>query len=119
MAGLLFIVLVALVSLLGPFIRPDSTVDANDQSLVLSRMKPGTAIQEIRIKNNTPEVSFWEEWKNGGKPKNYTSIAIDSLSESSDSLSYWMTGNTSYEGIRISKQAVSYTHLTLPTKRIV
>jgi peptide/nickel transport system permease protein len=104
MAGLLFIVLVALVSLLGPFIRPDSTVDANDQSLVLSRLKPGTSVQEIRIKNNTPEISFWKEWKNGGKAKSYTSIPIDRIAESGDSLSYWMKGALNPDGIGISKQ---------------
>ncbi len=104
MAGLLFIVLVALVSLLGPFIRPDSTVDANDQSLVLSRFKPGTSVQEIRIKNDNPEISFWKEWMHGGKAKSYTSIPIDSIAESSDSLSYWMTGALNRDGTRISKQ---------------
>jgi peptide/nickel transport system permease protein len=103
MAGLLFIILVALVSLLGPFIRPDSTVDANDQSLALSRLKPGSSIQEIRISNNTPEVSLWTEWKNGGKPKNFTSIAVDSIAESGDSLMYWMKGNMYSKGVRISK----------------
>jgi len=103
MAGLLFIILVALVSLLGPFIRPDSTVDANDQSLVLSRLKPGSSIQEIRISNNTPEVSLWTEWKNGGKPKNFRSIAVDSIAESGDSLMYWMKGNINSKCVRISK----------------
>jgi peptide/nickel transport system permease protein len=104
MAGLLFIALVALVSLLGPFIRPDSTVDANDQSLVLSRLKPGTSVREIRIKNDNPEISFWKEWMNGGKAKSYTSIPINGIAESSDSISYWMTGALNPDGTRISKQ---------------
>ncbi len=104
MVGLLFIALVALVSLLGPFIRPDSTVDANDQSLVLSRIKPGTSVQEIRIKNDNPEISFWKEWMKGGKSKSYTSIPIDSIAESSYSISYWMTGALNPDGTRISKQ---------------
>lgn len=104
MAGLLFIAFVALVSLLGPFIRPDSTVDANDQSLVLSRLKPGTTIQEIRINFSTPEVSFWSEWKNGGKPNNYRSIAIESITDQGDSLLYRMKGNENSKAISISKQ---------------
>jgi peptide/nickel transport system permease protein len=104
MAGLFFIALVALVSLLGPFIRPDSTVNANDQSLVLSRLKPGTCVQEIRIKNDNPEINFWKEWMNGGKAKSYTSIPIDSIAESGDSLFYWMKGAQNPDGIGISKQ---------------
>ena len=71
MAGLLFIVLIALISALGPFIRPDSTPNANDQSLVLSRLKPGSSATEIRIQNNTPEVSIWRVWLDGGKAKNH------------------------------------------------
>jgi peptide/nickel transport system permease protein len=106
MAGLLFIALVALVSLLGPFIRPDSTVDANDQSLALSRLKPGTSIREIRISNDIPAVNYWEEWIHGGKPKNHTSIAIDSIAESTDSLTYWMRGDAGSKGIHISKHVL-------------
>jgi peptide/nickel transport system permease protein len=104
MAGLLFIVLVGLVSLLGPFIRPDSSVDANDQSLVLSRLKPRTSIQEIRVNSTTPSISFWEEWKNGGKPKSFTSIPVDRVTETQDSLFYWLKGSSSAEGLAISKQ---------------
>ncbi len=104
MAGLLFIALVALVSLLGPFIRPDSTVDTNDQSLALSRLKPGTTIQEIRINNRTPEQSFWTEWKNGGRTNNYSSIPVESLTDAGDSLHYRMIGNEHLADISISKQ---------------
>ena len=104
MAGLLFIALVALVSLLGPFIRPDSTVDANDQSLVLSRLKPGTTIQEIRINNKTPDVSFWKEWKNGGKANNFSSIPIESITDTGDSLHYRTRGTENLQDISISKQ---------------
>jgi len=102
MGGLMFILLVALVSLLGPFIRPDSTVNANDQSLVLSRLKPGTTVQEIRIPNKSTDVSLWEEWKNGGKPKNHTSIAVDSIKIEGDSLTYWLIGNNNAGALRIS-----------------
>jgi len=106
MAGLFFIVLVALVSILGPFIRPDSTVNANDQSLVLSRLKPGTTVAEIRINTDSPGVSLWEEWKNGGKPNSYTSVAIDSLTDRGDSLTYWAKGSLNPGGERIAKQAL-------------
>ena len=108
-AGLLFIALVALVSALGPFIRPDSTPDANDQSLALSRLKPGSGVTEIRIKNNTPEVGIWSEWLEGGKAKNHVAIAVDSISCSADSITYWMkeqlqTNGTTLANTELFKQ---------------
>jgi peptide/nickel transport system permease protein len=102
MAGLLFIVLIALVSALGPFIRPDATPDANDQSLVLSRLKPGSSVTEIRIHTNTPEVSFWREWLDGGKAKNHLAIPVDSISCSTDSITYWMKEQANSSGAVIA-----------------
>jgi peptide/nickel transport system permease protein len=102
MAGLLFIVLIALISALGPFIRPDSTPNANDQSLVLSRLKPGSSATEIRIQNNTPEVSIWREWLDGGKAKNHLAIPVDSISCSTDSITYWMKEQANSSGVVIA-----------------
>ena len=102
MAGLLLIALIALVSALGPFIRPDATPDANDQSLVLSRLKPGSSVTEIRIKNNTPEVGIWREWLDGGKAKNHLAIPVDSISCNTDSITYWMKEQANNKGVTIA-----------------
>lgn len=69
MAGLLFIALVALISFCGPFIRPDATVNANDQNLVLSSRKPGFTAQTLHLKANENSTSFLETWMNGGTKK--------------------------------------------------
>ncbi len=69
MAGLIFILLIALVSFCGPFIRPDATVNANDQNLVLSSKKPGFTVQTLHLKLNDEHPSFWETWVNGGTKK--------------------------------------------------
>jgi len=97
MGGLFFIVLIMLVSFAGPFIRPDSTVDANDQSLAMSRLKPGSSVKEIRIKNNVPEVGVWRMWLDGGKPNTHNSIAVDSVWVQGSDLNFLRTGNANLE----------------------
>jgi peptide/nickel transport system permease protein len=79
MGGLLFIALILLVSALGPFIRPDSTVNANNQALELSRQKPGFEVNELRIASAADSPSLWNVWIDGGRPNNYTSVYVDSV----------------------------------------
>ncbi len=82
MAGLVFIGLVALVALLGPIIRPDKTVNANDQNVLLSSRKPGFEVTTLRENiERYNEVSTWQGWLNGGWPKQYNEIAVSSVSE--------------------------------------
>jgi len=99
MAGLLFIVALALISLLGPFIRPDATVDANDQALTISRLKPGSTIKEIRIQNDQSPTNGWRQWLDGGKAKPYNSVPIDRVTTAIEETTYWPVGNTSAAGI--------------------
>ncbi|MFM7725118.1 MAG: ABC transporter permease, partial [Flavobacteriales bacterium] len=103
MTGLLFIVLLVFVSALGPFIRPDSTIDANDQMLSISRLKPGSTVREIHIKRDTQETSLWQMWIDGGKPNNYSAIPIDSVAVSLETITYWSVGDVNPEGKFISK----------------
>ncbi len=87
MSGMIFILIVLLVALLGPFIRPDGTVNANDQHLSLSRLKPGTTVQTIRIqKSDIEPAGILQNWMNGGAPLNYTEVAISDFQQKNDSL---------------------------------
>lgn len=58
MAGLVFILLMAVVAVAGPLIRPDHTPDANDQQPALARQKPGFEVQVVRV----PEGEGGFEW---------------------------------------------------------
>jgi len=78
MGGLAFITLILFVSIIGPFIRPDSTVNANNQALELSRQKPGFEVSEIRIATKAESPGFVQTWIDGGRPDNYTGICVDS-----------------------------------------
>jgi peptide/nickel transport system permease protein len=106
MIGLGFIAILVLISALGPFIRPDSTIDANDQMLAISRLKPGSSIREIRIKRDVPETSLWQMWLDGGKLKEYTSIPIDSTIADEQSILYWPVGDIHSEGKTVNKDAI-------------
>jgi len=85
MSGLAFILLVTLVSFLGFMIRPDKTVNANNQNLLLSRQKPGFTINTIRFAETQTEHSFFRNWLNGGRPNDYREIAIESFKTQGDS----------------------------------
>ena len=50
MSGLIFIVLMVLVSVFGSFIRLDKTEDANDQKLSLALSKPGFSVNFVSKK---------------------------------------------------------------------
>lgn len=60
MAGLVFIFLMTLVSVLGSSIRPDQSPDANHQVLPIARQKPGTKVKFYTLKNGeeVPIKSF-------------------------------------------------------------
>jgi peptide/nickel transport system permease protein len=91
MGGLAFILLIILISIAGPFIRPDSTINANDQSLERSRQKPGFTFEEIRVKTNNDVPGFFETWVEGGAPKPYTSVQVDSVKTNDDQLIVYHT----------------------------
>jgi ABC-type dipeptide/oligopeptide/nickel transport system permease subunit len=87
MSGLAFILLCVIVVVLGPFIRPDGTPDANDQNLSLSRMKPGTKIQFLYIKKQDYIDAGWlHSWQNGGAENGYDAIPVSQVVIAGDSL---------------------------------
>lgn len=86
MGGTSFILLIALVCLLGPFIRMDNTVDANQQNLVIAKQKPGFKVRviEIPLSKNEEESNFLEKWMNGGYPNEYNEVPINDWRISGD-----------------------------------
>ena len=86
MGGLFFILFVVAVSVGGPFIRPDKTINANDQNLLLSREKPGFSVGMLRKKESRPENSVWQVWKDGGRQNNFTEIPLQYIDHRSDSI---------------------------------
>jgi peptide/nickel transport system permease protein len=106
MAGLLCIALIALISLAGHFIRPDATINANDQQLSISRLKPGSTIHEIRITAAAPETSFLQAWMDGGRANNFTSVAIDSIHNDAGTLTYWPIGEQHSKGFAIAENTL-------------
>lgn len=87
LAGSIFILFVCLVSFLGPFIRPDKTIHANDQHLNIALQKPGFTVKMIRVvKENHTSNSFFETWNNGGRSNAFESIAIEKYVLKSDSI---------------------------------
>jgi len=85
MSGLIFILLVTLVSFLGFCIRPDKTINANNQNVLLSRQKPGFTVKTIRVTEEQPQHSFLHNWFSGGRPNDYREIAIASFQINGDS----------------------------------
>lgn len=64
-----YIILVAIVvSVLGSLIRPDKTVNANDQMLQLARSKPGFSVDILDVRKNKvlDSTPFWERLLLGG-----------------------------------------------------
>lgn len=60
MAGLVFIFLMTLVSVLGSLIRPDKSEDANHQVLAIARQKPGTTVLFFKDSNgNEIPIRSW------------------------------------------------------------
>ena len=106
MAGLLCIALIAMISLAGHFIRPDATINANDQQLSISRLKPGSTIREIRIAAATPETSLLQAWMEGGRANSFTSVAIDSIDNESGILTYWPEGEQNTKGFAIAENTL-------------
>jgi peptide/nickel transport system permease protein len=87
MSGLIFILLLIGVCLAGPSIRPDSTIDSNDQNLLLSKKTPGFEVQTIRLQKEISEVDSWgKRWLNGGSRKTYEEIPVKSITILKDSI---------------------------------
>lgn len=85
MAGLIFILAMVVVSVAGALIRPDDTINANDQFLSISRMKPGFEVDFLVIKERS-EVGFFSRWWNGGRTLDGEMLPVQSVEWRGDSL---------------------------------
>lgn len=104
MSGLVFILLVTLISFLGFTIRTDKTINANNQNLLLSRQKPGFKVETLRLKQEQPKTSFFSHWLNGGRPNDYQEIPVKSAEAKQDSIiAYSYSNNSQSERISFAK----------------
>ena len=55
MSGLIFILIIVLISILGPLIRLDNSENANDQKLSLALCKPGFSVKYVALKSDEKE----------------------------------------------------------------
>lgn len=69
MTGVGIILIAVLISLFGSLIRPDKTVNANDQMLQLARKSPGFTAQLLAVTKNkeVEREPFWNRLLLGGK----------------------------------------------------
>jgi len=77
--GLVFILLMVLIGILGYLITPDSTPYANNQSLQISKEKPGAKFKFLIVQryNNVADVGFFEKMIYG-QPAKFKSVPITS-----------------------------------------
>jgi peptide/nickel transport system permease protein len=86
--GILIIAFFALIAVLGSLIRPDSTPDANDQILEISRKKPGFEVSmlEVELNKEVQEIPFYKRLFFGGQSLSYQNIPIEKYNIHGDSL---------------------------------
>jgi peptide/nickel transport system permease protein len=103
--GMGFILITAIIAVLGSLIRPDFTEHANDQKLQLAKKKPGFEVMMLRVKKNADIdiPPFWERMFFGGREDQYRSIPIyDYEFSGTDILIEEYTGNNEkYTGKKI------------------
>lgn len=93
---MVFIVLMILVAILGPFIRPDHSTHANEQHLQIAKQKPGFEVRMLRLpKANFEPISFWRKMANYGWDESYSEIPISEYEIRGDSI--YATEYTPYE----------------------
>jgi len=87
MAGLVFIIITALVAILGYLIMPDSTPDANNMAIQLSLKKPGAKFMFLDIRKSEPvdTVGIFTKMLSG-QPSFYQEIPITSYYFAKDSI---------------------------------
>ena len=71
MAGLFVIILAILISVLGANVRPDSSVDANNQIQQIARLNPGTKVKHLKVRKNREIEAGSFFGKRGDYRKNY------------------------------------------------
>ncbi len=88
------ILLITLIAILGPFVRPDHSPDANTQLLSISRMKPGFTADLLMVHKNEAykRPNFFTCIADGGWEYSSNYIPLESWEIKSDSVFYKATG---------------------------
>ncbi len=88
------ILLITFIAILGPFVRPDHSPDANTQLLSISRMKPGASVDLLMVhKNeNNSRPNFFTCLSEGGWDNCSDYIPLESWEIKSDSVFYKAKG---------------------------
>ena len=119
MGGMVFIVLIALISLAGHFIRPDSTPDANDQQLTLSRQKPGFSARFVQIPTNHEDKNFIQAWFSGGEQKAFREIPILEYQTTEDGIAVIPFGSGEDEKMKLTFEELGIAKASDVEQRIV
>ena len=70
--GVLFVLVLVCIALLGPFVRPDHSVNANQQHLTISKQKPGFTVDVVYTKNSQyKQVTWIKAWLQYGWEPEY------------------------------------------------
>jgi len=78
--GAVFILLLTLVTILGAYIRPDSSANANQQQLAIARSAMGTEVQALSVMNNQVSSGYFGQgFLFGGAVQHSRDLAFDSL----------------------------------------
>ena len=103
--GLLFILFVSLISALGPFVRPDQSVNANGQSLMISRQKPLFDCEVFLqpLGRSIEKPSIFEAWAQGGYPSPFREIPIENYRWENDALILTLFGSQEEERFSCSQ----------------
>ena len=97
------ILVVILVAVLGPFIRPDHAPDANSQLLSISRKKPGFKAQLLADKKNEAYItpSIFSRLLDGGWNNCSHYTPVKEVTFRNDSIVYLAEGEEEFESIHV------------------
>ncbi len=107
-SGLTIILLIVLVVIAGPFIRPDDSPNANTQELYLAKRKPGfsTKVLIVPISNSSQKETWFQAWINGGFKPEYREIPGDSLQIGAEQIEVFRKTSGTFELVESVKKEV-------------
>ena len=115
MSGLAFVLLLLVISIFGPFLRPDKTINANDQNILIARQKPGLTVQMLHVrKSEYKKQGVYTIWKNGGRSNAFTEVPIKNLEVKGDSAIATLFSSTGEKKTFALQQLISKGNSTQP-----
>lgn len=111
--GVIFIFFLALIALFGPFVRPDNSINVNNQQLTISKQKPGFAVDVIRVKKEVETVGFWNKIRNYGWEQPYREIPVSKVKIQGDKLIASLYSPYNNNPIKLEKKSFQRNDLVL------